>query len=132
LPPASHPRVHKGGVIGTAHVRAQAKSLSHAWPIRLDQNISRLDQSTHNIDGLGSLQIEGDGPTAAHQAHCPFAEPSRTADPVDPDNIRPKIGQQHYTVRTWSQAGEFHDPYAVQRLRCHSYSYQLRGARLTY
>jgi hypothetical protein len=71
---------------------------------RLEQHVGLLDETQHRGDAVGMLEIDADRPLATGQQVGRAA-----AAPVDADDVRPEVGEDHAAVGGRRQAGHLDD-----------------------
>ena len=109
--PSGHPAIDQPGVAGGALVWAEPEPLGHAGPIALDEDVGALDEAHHDVDAVGLLEVDGDGPPP------PIEHLLRrgAAGTVDADDVGTHVGQHHPAERDRSDARQLDHTDAEQR-----------------
>jgi len=113
LAPAGHPPVDEPRIALPAYVRADAESLGHIGPERLEQHVGAVNHGQQRLWPCCVLQIDQHRPPAAADDRPGWI--LGLARAVDPHDIGAQVGQQHRAVGRWPEPGQLHDPQAGQR-----------------
>ena len=118
LAPSGHPPVDELGIAGEALVGTEAEALGDAGPVALDERVGLLDETQHELDALGVLEVDTDRPPpAVHRLEVRLVEHARVdlPGPVDAHDVGAHVGEQHPGERPRPDAGQLDDLHALQR-----------------
>ena len=117
-----HAAVDEARVPLERDVRPEAEPLHRARAETFEAAIGGGHQAQRQLDALRALEVERDGTASPQQEieaqRLVDAEPARL-QPIDADDLRAEIGEQHRGHRPRPDAGEFND--AQSRERPHEY-----------
>jgi hypothetical protein len=103
LAPPSHARVDQPRVPRQAHIRPDSQPLSHSGTQPLKDYVGMIDQGERRLEIFPVLEVKRDRPPAAkHSIYGAVRRKAESADsggPVDTDDLRAKVGEDHGGVR---------------------------------
>ncbi len=123
---AGHGAVDEVGLEGLELLVAQAQLLGAAGLEVVDHHVALRQQLVDDLQPLGTLQVEGDGPlVAVHavvvgglglaDAHAPVAGIVAAARVLHLDDLGPQVRQYLAAQRPGEHAGKIKHPHAVER-----------------
>ena len=115
LAPPRHAAVDQPLVDLRAVFGSEAESLGDAGPQSLDQDVGLGDQLQDEFTALVGLEVRGHRAAVA-QGSFAFCrrDAAQFSGPLDAHDVGAEIAEDHRSVRTWADAGQFDDAQSVQ------------------
>ena len=118
LTPPCQAAVDQARVAGQARHRSDAEALGDTRPEHLDEGVRTLDKTEDGLDRTVGLEVESDRKFATvHRVTGRLGGIGRrdVCEAVDPQNLRPQIGEQHPAEWPRAEPDQFDDPDPSQR-----------------
>ena len=121
LAPAGHPAVDEARVSFETGGGTDAEPFGDAGTEAFEEGVGAFGQAEDDLRAVGMFEVDRDRSAAAAKHVEPrflvlgSAPPCRVERSVDPNDVRPHVGQQHPGEWARADAGQFDDAVPMQR-----------------